>query len=166
MSLVSARKVANNPATSFNGMSIEVDETNLVAALAAIDGDITEIESDIAAIDARVGDLETAALDFEDRIASLESAGPAAVDIKQTEVDFGTTPVWEQSFTVVDGDVSAGSQLIGNVAYEAPTGKDLDEMEMDGLDLKFAPGVGQFTLYARGLDGPVHDKFKINYLIG
>ena len=52
------------------------------------------------------------------------------------------------------------------MAYEAPTGKDLDELDMDGLDLKFGPGTGQFTLYARGLDGYVADKFKINYLIG
>jgi hypothetical protein len=89
------------------------------------------------------------------------------INIKQTEIDFGTTPVAEASFTIIDTDVSATSQLIGTVAYEAPTGKDLDELEMDGLDLKFGPGSGQFTLYARGLnDAYIADKFKINYLIG
>jgi len=93
-------------------------------------------------------------------------AGSGSVDIKQTEINFGATPVAEASFLVTDTDVLATSQLIGNVAYEAPTGKELDELEMDGLDLKFAPGVGQFTLYARGLDGYIADKFKINYLIG
>ncbi len=87
-------------------------------------------------------------------------------NIKQTEIDFGTTPIAEQSFLITDADVLVNSQLIGNVAYEAPTGKDLDELEMDGIDLKFAPGSGQFTLYARGLDGYIADKFKINYLIG
>ncbi len=87
-------------------------------------------------------------------------------NIKQTEIDFGTTPVSEASFLITDADVLVGSQLIGSVAYEAPTGKELDELEMDGLDLKFAPGVGQFTLYAGGLDGYIADKFKVNYLIG
>lgn len=96
----------------------------------------------------------------------LPAPPPATVEIKQTEVDFGSTPVAEAEFVVVDVDVTPASQIMGDVAYEAPTGKDLDELEMDGLDLKFAPGSGQFTLYARGLDGPVHDKFKINYLIG
>lgn len=86
--------------------------------------------------------------------------------LSQTEIDFGSTPVSEASFIVTDANVTASSQLIGSVAYEAPTGKDLDELEMDGLDLKFAPGAGQFTLYARGLDGYVADTFKINYLIG
>lgn len=92
--------------------------------------------------------------------------GASSTNIKQTEIDFGTTPVAEASFTITDADVSAGSQLIGSVAYEAPTGKDLDELDMDGLDLKFAPGVGEFTLYARGMDGYVADTFKVNYLIG
>lgn len=92
--------------------------------------------------------------------------GASSTNIKQTEIDFGTTPVAEASFLITDVDVSAGSQLIGSVAYEAPTGKDLDELEMDGLDLKFAPGTGDFTLYVRGMDGYVADKFKINYLIG
>lgn len=89
-----------------------------------------------------------------------------AVNIKQTEIDFGATPVAEASFVVVDVDVSPSSQIVGVVAYEAPTGKDLDELDVDGLDLKFAPGVGQFMIYARGLDGYVADKFKINYLVG
>jgi hypothetical protein len=86
--------------------------------------------------------------------------------LKQTEIDFGVVPVAEASFVITDAGVSTGSRLVGNVAYEVPTGKDLDELEMDGLDLKFAPGAGQFTLYARGMEGYVADKFKINYLIG
>lgn len=93
-------------------------------------------------------------------------ATSGSTNIKQTEIDFGTTPVAEASFTITDADVSATSQITGSVSYEAPTDKELDELDMDGLDLKFGPGVGQFTIYARGTDGFVHDKFKINYLIG
>jgi len=92
--------------------------------------------------------------------------GKPFAKVRQTEIDFGAVPLSEKSFVITDAAVSASSHLIGNVAYEAPTGKDLDELEMDGLDLKFAPGAGQFTLYARGLDGDVADKFKINYLVG
>lgn len=46
-------------------------------------------------------------------------------NIKQTEIDFGTTPLSEQSFVVADGDVNGTSQLIAQVAYEAPTGNDV-----------------------------------------
>jgi len=95
------------------------------------------------------------------------AALPAAtVNIKQTEIDFGATPVYGAEFTIIDADVSGTSQLIGNVAYEAPTGKDLDELEMDALDLKFQPGTGQFALRAEGRDGYLADTFKINYLVG
>ncbi len=93
-------------------------------------------------------------------------AGGGTLDIKQTEIDFGATPISEKSFTITDTSVLVTSQLIGNVTYEAPTDKELDELEMDSLDLKFAPGDGQFILYARGLDGYIADKFKINYLVG
>lgn len=90
-----------------------------------------------------------------------------AAEMKQTEIDFGAIPVPYMSFVITDAAVSLASRLIGSLAYEAPTGKDLDELEFDGLDLKFAPGIGQFTIYAIALnDAYVADKFKINYVIG
>lgn len=89
-----------------------------------------------------------------------------AVAITQTEVDFGSTPVSEALFTITEATATATSKIIGSVAYAAPTGKDLDELEMDSLELKFGPkGVGEFYIYARGMDGYVADKFKINYQI-
>lgn len=94
------------------------------------------------------------------------SSTPGTVNVKQTEVDFGTTPLAEAEFTVVDAEVSGTSQLIGTIAYEAPTGKDLDELEMDAIDVRFAPGAGSFVVRVKGLEGYLHDKFKINYLIG
>ena len=107
------------------------------------------------------------ASDYARSLQGVANIGlPIAGNVKQTEIDFGATPVSEASFTIVDTDVSSSSQIIGTVAYEAPTGKDLDELEMDGLDLKFGAGSGQFTLYVRGLDGYLADTFKINYLVG
>jgi hypothetical protein len=94
------------------------------------------------------------------------AAVTAVASISQTEIDFGTTPVAEASFLITDAAVTPSSRLLGVVAYVAPTGKDLDELDMDGIDLKFAPGSGQFTLYARGLDGYVADKFIIYYQVG
>ncbi len=89
-----------------------------------------------------------------------------SVQAFQAEIDFGSQPVAEAVFTISNPAVTSSSNISGNVAYVAPTGKDLDELEMDELDLKFGPGNGQFLLYARGRDGYVSDKFKISYLIG
>lgn len=90
-----------------------------------------------------------------------------AVNIKQTEVDFGATPVADAVFTIVDVDVTNTSQIIATVAYEAPTGKDLDELQMDELIIMCGNGVGTFDMYIKSADGSyLADKFKINYLIG
>jgi hypothetical protein len=45
----------------------------------------------------------------------------------------------------------------------APTGKSLDELEFDSFDFRAVAGAGNFTLYARSLEGLVADKYKINY---
>jgi len=82
---------------------------------------------------------------------------------KQTEIDFGSTGVMEKNFIIIDTDVTISSNITGSLAYVAPTGKDLDELEFDVLELRFAPGSGQFTLYAVAKEGLVADKFKINY---
>lgn len=96
----------------------------------------------------------------------VNNPSASASDVKQTEVDFGATPLPFASFTVTDASVSASSQITGSVAYEAPTGKDLDELEMDTIDVKFGPDVGQFTIYVTGQEGYLEGKFKINYLVG
>lgn len=86
--------------------------------------------------------------------------------VSMTEIDFGATPVPEKSFTVTDARVATTSHVTGSVAFEAPTGKDLDEVEMDPISLSFAPGNGQLSVFARGLEGRVYGKFKINYVVG
>jgi hypothetical protein len=87
--------------------------------------------------------------------------------IKQVEVDFGPTPLAEKLFVITDSAVSANTHLTASIAYEAPTGKDLDELDMDDIDVKIGPnGDGQFNLFIRGRDGYLADKFKVNYIIG
>jgi hypothetical protein len=97
---------------------------------------------------------------------TLVGPSSGSTQVKQVEIDFGSLPVSEASFLITDASVSPSSHIVGTVAYEAPTGKDLDELDMDGLDLKFGPGSGQFTLYVRGQDGYIADKFKVNYVVG
>lgn len=94
------------------------------------------------------------------------SNGRIAVN-KQTEIDFGSTGLVANTYIITDSAVVSNSVITGSVAYEAPTGKDLDEVEMDYLNLRFGPGVGQFTLFISTTDGSlVADKFKINYSVG
>lgn len=82
---------------------------------------------------------------------------------KYVEIDFGSVPTEEKSFTITDAEVVPASKIIAQVAYVAPTGKELDELEFDPIELRCSSGTGSFTLYAIPLDGPVHDKFVVNY---
>ncbi len=100
--------------------------------------------------------------------ASAGSSTPVRplVGCGQAEVDFGTTPVGNGTFTITDASVTTSSHIVAEMAYEAPTSKDLDEIEMDDIMLRCQPGTGQFTMFARSVDHSLlADKFKINYFV-
>lgn len=90
----------------------------------------------------------------------------ASVSITQVEIDIGATPVASATLTIADATVSASSKLMGQIAYVAPTGKDLDELEMDDIQLLLAPGNKEVDIFIRGLEGYIADKFVINYVVG
>lgn len=81
----------------------------------------------------------------------------------ETEIDVGSTPVIEASVAVANASISTSSKIIGGVAYKAPTGKDLDELEMDVLEVKFEPALGSMNVHIKGLEGYIADKFIIWY---
>lgn len=81
---------------------------------------------------------------------------------RQIEIDFGAVPVPQADFVISDLGIGVNSVITGSVAYDAPTGKDLDELEMDDLILRFGSGVGEFTINASGSLGYVEGKFKLN----
>lgn len=81
---------------------------------------------------------------------------------RQVEIDFGDVPVAQAEFTIADPGVKPTSVITGSVANDAPTGKDLDELEMDDLIIRCGAGTGQFTINASGSTGYLAGKFKIN----
>jgi hypothetical protein len=85
----------------------------------------------------------------------------------RTEIDFGSLPIFQKEFTITDASVLVTSNITASVAYEAPTGKDLDELEMDSLYVVCGQATnGTFKMLVRCLDGCyLADKFKINYSI-
>ena len=100
----------------------------------------------------------------------LEKARGGAISvsfstISQVEIDFGTSPVTEASFSVSTSLATANSKAMAQLAYVAPTGKVLDELTMDHFDFMCSCSAGSVAVYARSLDGPVHGKFKINITI-
>jgi hypothetical protein len=81
----------------------------------------------------------------------------------EVEIDVGSTPVLQASVSVTNAAVTTSSKMTGGVAYKKPTGKDLDELEMDSFDLKFEPLAGAFNVHIKGLEGTIADSFIIWY---
>lgn len=99
---------------------------------------------------------------------STSSSTAGAPTTKQTEVDWGDnlSAADFMAFTVTDGDVASSDRIVAWLAYEAPTDKDLDELEFDGFTISTVAGTGEFTLALLSLNGPVYGAFKFNYIIG
>lgn len=91
----------------------------------------------------------------------------AVASISQVEVDFGEVPVSEGFFRITDANVSLSSRILAQVAYIAPTNKDLDEIEMDDLQIRCAPGSGTFDMFIQAANGSyLADKFVVFYQVG
>jgi hypothetical protein len=85
----------------------------------------------------------------------------------QVEIDFGALPIASKEFTIVDSSINSTSNIIATVAYDAPTGKDLDEVTMDNLQLRCGQSSsGSFKMFINTADGSyLADKYKINYTV-
>lgn len=83
----------------------------------------------------------------------------------EAEIDFGSTPKYDASFTVTDGTVSGTSKIIVLPCGKAATGRTADDWQWDGVTLAATPGTGSFTLYAVALPGPVVGPRKIQYQV-
>ena len=98
---------------------------------------------------------------------TVSSTASSSLSINQTEIDFGPTGVSDATFTIIDSNITVNSKIIGQVAWVAPTDKDIDEIECDKLEIKCQPSGGGFLMFVESQDGSyLHDKFKINYLLG
>jgi hypothetical protein len=107
-----------------------------------------------------------AGFDGEDGFDGFPVSPPRWVAISQTEVDFGTTPVASMKFSISDGNVTASSTVVASLSYDAPTGKDQDELEMDAIHVVAGnESAGAFDLWVMGEEGCLADKFKINYVV-
>jgi hypothetical protein len=99
-------------------------------------------------------------------LGSGNLAVSSTVAVSTIEIDFGATPLYSKTFTVTDASCSSSSNIIAYIGG-TPTGKDSDELEMDSLEIVCYPSTGSFDMYITSTDGSyLHDKFKINYIIG
>tara|TARA_B110000091_G_scaffold164440_1_gene175660 strand:+ start:45920 stop:46876 length:957 start_codon:yes stop_codon:yes gene_type:complete len=110
----------------------------------------------------------TAPVDIDAMKLKLDGFNSSAALLgAETEIDFGALPVYEKEFTISNSMVVSSSKIIASLAYEAPTGKDLDEIGMDMLYISCGQAsAGSFTMFVKAIDGSyLEGAFKINYSI-
>ena len=85
----------------------------------------------------------------------------------ETEVDFGTKPVYESSFTLVNAAITTSSKITmvesGNIATNRVAAGDA---LFDSVVFAALPAAGSATIYARAVPGPVVGARKLFYQIG
>lgn len=94
---------------------------------------------------------------------SGQPAGEAgSFAVTETEIDFGSLPVTEKSFTITDAGVTAASKIMcvesGNVA----TGRVGADSLWDSINYSALGASGEFTLYAKA-SGAIVGKRKVFY---
>lgn len=90
-----------------------------------------------------------------------------AVNIKQTEVDFGAIPLKEKMFVVADAEVSASDKITATVSLDDPSDGEPDSAQWFGeLEVKAKAGNGDLKLYCASPFADTNGKVKCNYIIG
>jgi hypothetical protein len=84
----------------------------------------------------------------------------------ETEIDFGSLPVYTASFSIADAGISAGSKVQVLPCGKAATGRTSDDWAWDGATFAALPGAGTATCYAVFTPGPIVGRRKIQYSIG
>jgi hypothetical protein len=94
--------------------------------------------------------------------------GPAGAGGTWTavEIDFGTTPVWDKTFTITDAAVTALSNVSVTASSKTATGRVGNDTLWDGLLLAATSAAGSFELSALAIPGPVVGRRVVQYQIG
>lgn len=92
-------------------------------------------------------------------------AGAAGASWTETEIDFGTLPVYTARFTVTDATAVPTSKIIIGESGKVATSRVDGDAEWDSIAVSASPGTGSFTVYAVANPGPVVGKRKVHYAI-
>lgn len=83
----------------------------------------------------------------------------------ETEIDFGSVPVKDKTFTITDANVTSSSKIIVNPSGNVATGRVGNDLEWDNLILGALGGTGSFVLTALATPGPIVGKRKVFYQV-
>lgn len=85
----------------------------------------------------------------------------------EVEIDFGSTPVYDATFTITDAAITSSAvKMVLVPCGKAATGRTADDWQWDGGTFVANPGTGSATCYATFSPGPIVGPRKLQYQIG
>ena len=93
--------------------------------------------------------------------------GGGAASWTEVEIDFGSTPVYDATFTITDAAITSSTVKMALVPCgKAATGRTADDWQWDGGTVVANPGTGSARCYATFTPGPIVGRRKLQYQIG
>lgn len=89
--------------------------------------------------------------------------GSGSFTVTETEIDFGTLPVSDATFTITDAAITGSSKIMVTPSGSVATGRVGDDWAWDQITFAAIAGNGSFTLYANSGLTSVLGKRKIFY---
>jgi hypothetical protein len=98
---------------------------------------------------------------------SWQPAGGGGASWTEAEIDFGSRPVYEASFTITDAAITSSAVKMQVLPCgKAATGRTADDWQWDGATFAANPGTGSATVYAQFMPGPIVGRRKVQYSVG
>lgn len=96
---------------------------------------------------------------------NIPSSG-GSVGVTEVEVDFGTAPVYDKTFTVVDAAVSSTSKVLMGESGKVATGRVAQgDSLFDSINVAAIPGTGSLQVLCRASPGPVVGRRTLQYMV-
>lgn len=93
-------------------------------------------------------------------------AGGGGGSWTEVEIDFGSAPVYEATFTITDAAITSSAvKVILVPSGKAATGRTADDWQWDGGTFAANPGTGSATCYAAFFPGPIVGRRKLQYSV-
>ena len=84
--------------------------------------------------------------------------------MKEVDLDFGSTPVVDKSFTIIDSDINVNKTIMVLPSAKPAIGRQGVDFEVDIVQFSAAAGTGQLTIYAVCNNGHLTGKRKVIYV--
>ena len=83
----------------------------------------------------------------------------------EVEIDFGSTPIYSKTFTIVNSIISTNDKIMAFFSSNPATGRVGNDAEWDAISFSSVANAGTFSLTATSINGAVVDRRNIFYTI-